>query len=144
MVSDEASPGVRPGSFSEITTVTPSTWNVQQTTGNPSAQSFTASGGTLPLIVFGMVHADPSGGNASFSTENPALTATVLQSASNDEQRAGYKIYNSSDHSFDEDDEDGWNYLASGYLEVHEARAAASCACCCGLSSLMIPRFSMR
>lgn len=96
-----------------LSSATPNTWDKEINTANPTAQSVTASGGTPPLVVFGVGATDA--GTASFSTASPAFDGTVLTSDS--DMIFGYKIYNSSpsDHSIDINDL-GRNYLASGYV----------------------------
>ena len=105
-----------------ITSITPSgTINNQNTTSNPTSQTVSASGGTVPLIVFGLIQTTSS--LAAFSTENPAFdneyTSSGVTTSGSAYARVGYKLYNSSpqDHSIDMNDL-GTQRLTSFYLEV--------------------------
>lgn len=97
------------------TTITPSTFNSQQTAGDPTLQTVAASGGVAPLVVLGMAYG--SAGSAAFSTASPAFDGTVTTATAL--LITGYKIYNSApaNHSIDMNDL-GSNFLASGYLAV--------------------------
>ena len=98
-----------------ITTITPSTWLAQVTTGNPASQAVSASGQATPLVVCG--GAGVFDATAVFSTASPAFDAEIA--SSNADIIVGYKIYNSApvNHTIDMDDL-GRNGLASGYLKV--------------------------
>ena len=97
-----------------ISSVTASTPNNQATTGNPSSQSVTASGGTPPLIVFGAYGVGT--GTVDPRTFSPAKDGEINGAATS---YLAYKIYNSSpaDVSIDMDDEGDENCLQSFYLE---------------------------
>lgn len=100
-----------------ITTVTPSTWSIQTTTGNPTSQTVSASGQPTPLLVLGVCHTESA---VTFSTASPAFDAEFVNNgALGRSMRVGYKIYNSSpaDHSIDMNDFSN-NNLASGYIRV--------------------------
>lgn len=93
-----------------ITSVTPSTWNSEATSGNPSSQVVSAP--TTPGVVFGFAFA-----GSSFSTASPAFDATQAFAGSGSDAIGGYKIYNSSPaaHTIDMNDF-GSNILISGSL----------------------------
>lgn len=97
-----------------IVGVTPSVWNHQATTGDPTSQSVLASGQATPLAVIGA--AVGSAGSAAFSTASPAFDATQT-AGTGAPLIAGYKLYNSlpANHTIDMADL-GINALASGYL----------------------------
>lgn len=99
-----------------IAAVTPSTFNKQGTTSNPTLQTVSASSGTPPLVVCAL-----GGANSFFvfSTASPAFDYDLTATPLNTTARAAVKLYNSapSDHSVDMNDE-GANVLASGYLAV--------------------------
>lgn len=98
-----------------IAALTPSSWNGEATTGNPTSQTVSASGVTTPLIVFALA-ACSSGTAASFSTETPSMTNLTL-GGGGISIRVGYTVYNSSpsDQSIDMND-NGINILQSGYV----------------------------
>ena len=98
-----------------ISNIIASTWNVEATAANPAAQTVTASGQSVPLIVFGAAGAIQTG--AAFSTASPAFDATVL---ANSRLRVGYKVYNASpaNHTIDMNDLGSDNQLASGFIRV--------------------------
>lgn len=105
-----------------ITSVTPSsTINNQNTTANPTSQTVSASGGTAPLIVFGLIQT--TSGSPAFTAENPEFdneyTSSGTISTGGAYARVGYKLYNSNpqDHSIDMNDL-GTQRLTSFYLEV--------------------------
>lgn len=100
-----------------ITTVTPGSWNAQNTPNDPASQSVTASGQATPLVVVATGY--DVAGLLAFSSASPAFDA-VIQETGQDDMVAGYKIYNSSpaDHTIDQIDEGNANVLASGYLRV--------------------------
>jgi hypothetical protein len=99
-----------------ITSVSPSVWNAEGTTGDPALQTVAASGGVAPLVVLAAAHG--TNGTTSFSTASPAFDAAVSFGPSNI-GRSGYKIYNSSplDHTVDMVDNND-NALISGFLAV--------------------------
>jgi hypothetical protein len=89
--------------------------NSEFTSGNPSAQNVTASGGTPPLVVFGCYGCpaqtiDPR-------TMSPAKDGEISPQVSS---YLAYKIYNSSpaDVSVDMDDEGVANFLQSFYISL--------------------------
>ena len=98
---------------SAISTITASTPNAEITTGNPAAQSVTASAGTVPLIVFGCYGATGAIDPRTFTPDKDGETAsgTLLYLA--------WRIDNATgqDTSIDMDDE-GTNVLQSFYLEA--------------------------
>jgi hypothetical protein len=96
-----------------ISNVTPSTWAIEVTAGNPASQNVAASGKAVPMVVIGAMGVTT--GDSAFTTASPAFTAT-LQTDSTD-FIAGYKIYNSSpaDHTVDAGDV-STNGLTSGYI----------------------------
>jgi hypothetical protein len=91
----------------------------QITDGNPASQTCNASGGAVPLIVFGTYASivrpvDPR-------TFSPAADGEhSITAASGGQAVVKYKIYNSSpqDTSIDMDDEGSNNVLQSFFLEV--------------------------
>ncbi|MGV8838983.1 MAG: hypothetical protein ACWA6X_01625 [Bauldia sp.] len=86
------------------------------TTGNPTLQTITASGGRFPLIVFGLAHGYNS--TVAFSTESPAFAAKVTTS-SND-LTVGYSIYQAppSDHDIDMNDLGLANVISGFYSQL--------------------------
>ena len=100
-----------------ISTVTPSTWNSQATTGDPNAQTVLASSGTPPLIVLGCGLG--ANGGEIFTTASPTFDATQ-QYGNAAANISGYKIYTSSpaDHSIDVSANGNPNALVSGYLAL--------------------------
>lgn len=96
------------------TLITVSTPNGQLTTGNPTAQSVNASGGTPPLVVIGAYGAAAAVSPRTFSTtaDGEANPDTTLYLA--------YKIYNSApaNTSIDMDDEGNINILQSCWIEM--------------------------
>jgi hypothetical protein len=100
-----------------ITTVTPGSWNAQNTANDPASQSVTASGQATPLVVVATGY--DVAGLLAFSSASPAFDA-VIQETGQADMVAGYKIYNSSpaNHTIDQIDEGNANVLASGYLRV--------------------------
>lgn len=98
-----------------IVTTTASTWNAELTTGNPSAQTVTASGVQAPLIVFGFAAYEGSSAPA-FTTATPAMTY-VTKSAAALSIRVGYTVYNTSPANQSLDIADtGTQGLQSGYV----------------------------
>ena len=90
----------------------------QLTSGNPTAQTITASGGTVPLIAFAGYG---SSGAVSPRTFTPAEDGeTSVSNPTIVELYLKYKIYNASpaNISVDMDDEGFDNALVSFYLEV--------------------------
>lgn len=89
------------------------TGNNQATSGNPSSQTITASGETPPVVLYGVMH--------SSSAVNPRTTSPTMTEISGPSTNvyAHYYIYNDGDtpanHTYDKDD-DGTNFLQSGYL----------------------------
>lgn len=102
-----------------IVGATPSTFNEQETTGNPSPQTVSAAAATAPLIVIGGTLNDGSAGGSSLSSDVGFDNIYQVQYGGGDWMGAGYKIHNGAgaDHSVDMND-DGTNYLTSGYIEV--------------------------
>lgn len=100
-----------------ITTVTPGSWNAENTANNPAAQVVAASGQATPLVIVGVGY--DVAGLLAFSSASPAFDAEI-QETGQDDMVFGYKIYNSSpaDHTIDQIDEGNANVLASGYLRV--------------------------
>lgn len=100
-----------------ITTVTPGSWNSQNTANDPASQSVLASGQATPLVVLGFTY--EQAGITAFGTASPAFDAVILETDL-DDSAAGYKIYNSSpaNHTIDQIDEGNANILVSGYLRV--------------------------
>jgi len=96
---------------SPIATVTPSTFNGQGTTGNPTAQNVVASGGTAPLIVVAMYGSQSPIDPRTFS---PAADAEI---STNVNLYVKYRIdaLTGLDTSVDMDDE-GNQALISGFL----------------------------
>lgn len=94
-----------------IATVTPSTWNGEYTSGNPTSQTVTV--GSSPLIVFG--NATSSSAVTGWATESPAFDSSLGANSSN---LAGYKIYDASpsNHTIDMADFGTANILRSGYV----------------------------
>jgi hypothetical protein len=97
-----------------IGSVTASTWLTEATTGNPTAQSIAASGGTAPLIRIAGA-SDNNSVTPSFSAGT--FDGTATQSTGAGRTIAGYAIQNSvgSDDSVDMNDL-GANWLVSGWL----------------------------
>lgn len=90
-----------------IVTVTPSTWNGEGTTGNPSPQVVSAPG-SVPCLILGAA----TGG--SFSTASPAFDGTQAVGTTS---VTGYKIYNASPAAHTIDIGDGsTDILMSGSL----------------------------
>lgn len=104
-----------------INTVTPSTFSSQVTGADPTLQTVSASGQTVPLLVLGCL-TDQEITAPAFSTASPAFDAEIAEAGSGSAIaiRTGYKIYNSSpaDHSVDMADEGSGNGLWSGYLKL--------------------------
>jgi len=98
-----------------IVSVTPSTWNAEATSSDPSSQSVNASGQNAPLIVAAIAAANGSAAPA-FSTETPSMT-NITKVYKEVGIRVGYTVYNSSpsSHSIDMGD-NGTNVLQSGYV----------------------------
>lgn len=88
----------------------------QFTSGNPAAQTVNASGGIVPLIVFGNWYSANAIDPRTFS---PAADGEIQVTGSNI-FFVKYKIYNSSpaDHTVDMDDEGSVNDLFSFYLQL--------------------------
>lgn len=86
------------------------------TDGNPAAQVCNASGGVVPLVVFGFVGS--AGGPISF-TFNPAADASVSSDTST---TVSYKIYTTApaDITVDMADVGGGNYCATCYVQVRK------------------------
>lgn len=90
--------------------------NIESTSGNPTAQTVTASDDNgKSVIVIGSASGRPTNQNASFTTQTPAFDAVIV-SASLD---VGYSIYNKGDtvvnHTVDMNDV-GQNILQSFYM----------------------------
>lgn len=98
-----------------IITKVASSWGNEVTTGNPSAQTVTASGVTTPLVV--VAAAGSASGSTAFSTETPSMTNVFISSSSAVSLRVGYTLYNSSpsNQSIDMNDVNT-NALQSGYV----------------------------
>jgi hypothetical protein len=96
-----------------ITSITASTPTTEATGGNPSAQNIVATGGTLPLIAFGIYSA--LGSAVSPRTMTPAATGELNSTT---RHYVKYQLQNASlaDVSVDMDDEGKSNSLAVGYL----------------------------
>jgi len=120
---------------SGVDTISPSTWNGEATNGDPVEQNVAASGGTAPLIVFGMAGVTTFV-SFSFSTASPAFDGTV-GGATNNYLLVGYKIYNASpsDHAIDIDDLGTNNHLRSGYVAIAEVPGQVSGASALAFSS---------
>lgn len=102
-----------------ITSVTPSTFNVEQTGGDPAEQIVLAGAGTVPLIVIAAAASNATGSD--FTTETPAFDATLTDADLPDDRLiVGYSVYQSSpqNHTVDVADIAARNYLTSGYIEV--------------------------
>lgn len=103
------------------TSISPSSANTEDTSGDPAAQTILSGSGTAPLIAFG-VHGSRAGGGVGAATMSPVedqeqdlsdLTTDFVY------QRATYKMYNSSPANVTWDaDDSGRNTVISGYLEV--------------------------
>ncbi len=95
-----------------ITSVTPSTWNQEPTTGNPAAQNVAAppAGSIIIATAYG------SDGSTAFSTASPAFDGTQAFGPGGT-AIGGYKIYVSSPagHTIDMNDNNA-NTLTSGSL----------------------------
>jgi hypothetical protein len=96
-------------------TLTPADPDGQATTGNPTSQTVTASGGTPPLGVFGCYGSD--GTAISPRTMSPAKDGEVNSTTG---CYFAWKIYNTSPAavSVDMDDEGSMNILQSFYVQV--------------------------
>jgi hypothetical protein len=104
-----------------IVTATPNTFAGQVSALNPSAQNVAASGGTPPLVIFGIYGVDNS------ASVNPR-TFTVAGSPAKDGEVGNsssdlfvaWKIYLTApaDASIDMDDEGNANVLQSGYIAL--------------------------
>ncbi len=101
-----------------IGVVTSASVNSQVTNNDPALQSVTASGGRVPLIVFGCAQCVFSN-DPPFTTASPAFDQEVNLLGSNLDFKVGFKIYNSSpqNHSIDMADIQA-NGLSSFYLEL--------------------------
>jgi len=106
-----------------VTTVTPSTFLSEITSGNPASQSAAASGQIAPVIVLGGA-SDQDTGAPTFTTASPAFDGEVTQAGSGADYafRMGYKIYNAASapasHTIDIGDNGNDNGLWSGYLKL--------------------------
>lgn len=98
-----------------INAVVTSTPLTQGTTGNPTAQVVTASGGTPPLVVLGMY---ASSGTIDVRTMTPTKTGEV--GTATESGYIAYANYNSSpvDTTVDMNDEGAMNMMESFYLSV--------------------------
>lgn len=119
-----------PGSFLEkgmmiwrptraITTVTPQDVASEVTTGNPSAQTINASGGSVGLLVLAcaMTLNNPPPPYPTFTAESPAFATNVRAN----DCRMGGTSYTSApaDHTVDTYDYGGgYNHLGSAYFEL--------------------------
>ncbi len=108
---------------SAITGVTVASTNAQGTSGNPTAQTVTASGGTPPLIVFGVyedavVNNGEIAGAVGTRTMSPAKDAEITTASTG--VYLAYKIYNETpvDVSVDMNDEGNVNMLQSLYMAL--------------------------
>jgi hypothetical protein len=110
--------GYRPNKA--ITSFAANGFTAEYTTGNPSSDTVSASGGAVPsLIVLGAA-CNQDGVAAPFSTASPAFDVTKQSpTGDNDVINLGAKLYNSSpaNHSIDMNDL-GTNILTSGYVTV--------------------------
>lgn len=100
--------------FTSITFSTPQTSGI--TSSNPAAITVNPSAETIPSVVVGM--AGVYQGTVTFSTASPAFDAEI--NLSDNDLRAGYKIYNSSpaSHSIDINDLGSGNWLAGFYFKA--------------------------
>jgi hypothetical protein len=98
-----------------ITAVSPSTPTTQGTTGDPSPQTVSASGGLSPLIIFGCYRGSGAVGTRTFTVGGSAAKDGEINFNTN--SYLAYKIYNQSpqDAVIDEGD-NGDNMLASFYI----------------------------
>ena len=98
---------------SPLVSVTPASVAEEATTGDPSAQVVTASGGTPPLIVVAQYATEANPVDP--RTFSPAEDAEIANGTTH---YAKYKIYNTApaDVTVDKDD-DGTNFLRSCYLQ---------------------------
>lgn len=102
-----------------ISSVSTSTMALQVTGGDPTPQTVAASGGTAPLIIFGLV-GNISDKNVAFSSVSPSFDSETLVAATNNaSQRVGYKIYGASPADLTVDSAGGYteNTLASFYAQ---------------------------
>lgn len=101
-----------------IASVAFSTWNKQATTGNPAAQTVSASAGLTPLVVCALSGAASS--SFGFSTASPAFDVDIIIDGAASYAHAAAKLYNSSpsDHTIDMNDQGTRNVLMSGYLAI--------------------------
>jgi len=101
-----------------IQTATPNTFGAQAVDTNPAAQSVTASGGTPPLIIFGIY--------GSSTAVDPRTFTVGGSSAKDGEVNSGTVLYvawkidisSPADASIDMDDEGNGNILQSGYIAL--------------------------
>lgn len=107
---------------SSISSIIPSAWNTQITSGNPSSQTVTASGVATPLIVFAWASVGHPGETLpAFTTETPAMTNLTSGDSPTQlgpETRLGYTMYNTSpaNQSIDVGDGGDVTGLQSGYV----------------------------
>lgn len=97
------------------TTGTPLSINVINVNSNPAADTVTASGGTVPLVVIAAAFGKTG---ASFSTFSPTYDGII----SSTDGESAYKIYAAGDtpvnHTIDMGDVGTDNYLANLYIEL--------------------------
>lgn len=98
-----------------ITTITPSVFDMQNTTGSPAQRTIAASAGVAPLIVFGLAFSTAS--NPSWTTQTPSWAATITGAA---RSNVGYRIYNANPvtNQIIDMGDSGWNIMVGGYLRV--------------------------
>jgi hypothetical protein len=98
----------------EVVLATPSPWNGQVTTGNPSAQLVAAAGQDNPLIVVA--------GYGATGAINPRLFSTTADGEVSPDSTCYllWKIYNTApaDTTVDMDDEGSGNALSSGHISL--------------------------
>lgn len=96
----------------------PAPFNSEYTEADPAAQTVSASGGQLPLVVLGFSGAAGTPGGPSFTGSSPAFSGTVSNPSGT--IGASYTIYNSApvDHTVDMPDQGTFNCLQSGYITV--------------------------
>jgi len=100
--------------FTSITFSTPQTSGI--TSSNPTAITVNPSAETIPSVLIGT--AGVYQGTSTFSTASPSFDAEV--NLSDNDLRAGYKIYNSApaSHSIDINDLGTGNWLAGFYFKA--------------------------
>ncbi len=101
-------------------TATPNTFGAQYTDGNPSAQTVASSGGTPPLIIFGIYGSDDNIDPRTFTVGGSAAKDGEVEQGNVPDIWVAWKIdvASSSDASIDMDDEFSGNCLQSGYIAL--------------------------